>query len=285
MEQPVFFKNNDYNLFGILHHPISGKIEQERQSNSSIGIIFCSAFAEEKLWSQRVFVNFARELALRGYYSLRFDYMGHGDSDGTFEDSTVETRLSDINRAIEFLLERTEVKHVGLLGLRLGATFAFLATERRADIDFLMLWSPIIIVNDYLQMCMRSNLATQMSIFRKIIYTREKMINALEVGKSINIDGYLISSKFYQQASKINLIDGLPQFSNPILISHIVKNPDAKIPTPTTNIFEKIKKRNEQSTLSVVKEEPFWSELRVYYQKAENLFNSTLDWLNKLNIN
>ena len=73
-EKPFIFPNGSYNLFGILHEP-------EIESNGE-GFVFCSPFAEEKLWAHRVFVNFARELARLGYTVLRFDYMGHGDSEG-----------------------------------------------------------------------------------------------------------------------------------------------------------------------------------------------------------
>jgi hypothetical protein len=62
------------------------------------GYIFVDAFAEEKLWSQRVMVSFARKMALLGYPVLRFDVMGHGDSDGEFKNATIPSILSDITQ-------------------------------------------------------------------------------------------------------------------------------------------------------------------------------------------
>ena len=126
IETPFFFPNADYQLFGVLHEP-------ENQTQRT-GFVFCSPFAEEKLWTHRVFVSFAREMAHRGYFVLRFDYMGHGDSEGDFEDSTIESRLSDIKCAVRTLKEKTKNgATVGLLGLRLGATLAALVAENETD--------------------------------------------------------------------------------------------------------------------------------------------------------
>jgi alpha/beta superfamily hydrolase len=108
-EIPFFFPNNNYNLFGIIHHPM--------QSWGKGGFVFCHPFAEEKLWTHRVYVSFARELAQRGYYVLRFDYMGHGDSDGKFEESTIETHFSDINCAIDWL--KNEVPSMDNIGYKM----------------------------------------------------------------------------------------------------------------------------------------------------------------------
>ncbi|MBT8350241.1 MAG: alpha/beta hydrolase, partial [Deltaproteobacteria bacterium] len=106
-ETPFFFPNESYNLFGVLHEPENTPKPQ--------GFVFCHPFAEEKLWTHRVFVNFARELAQKGYTVLRFDYMGHGDSEGGFQDSTIETRLFDIKCAIKTLSENiSSPERIGL---------------------------------------------------------------------------------------------------------------------------------------------------------------------------
>jgi len=71
-------------------------------------------FAEEKLWSHRVFVSFARALAERGYPVLRFDYMGAGDSSGTTPETSLQTHLDDLRAAVEVLLARQpQLERVG----------------------------------------------------------------------------------------------------------------------------------------------------------------------------
>ena len=122
MEEPLFFPSEGYRLFGVLHSPVDGKRE-----NTKVGLVFCDPFAEEKLWAHRIYVNMARYLAENGIWALRFDCMGHGDSEGEFEESTVETRLRDIRNAVRFLKEQSGVDRIGLLGLRFGGTLAAIA--------------------------------------------------------------------------------------------------------------------------------------------------------------
>jgi alpha/beta superfamily hydrolase len=99
-----------------------------------------------------VYVNFARDLANRGYTVLRFDYMGNGDSDGNFEDSSIETNLSDIRCALQVLREKVGFScWFGVIGLRFGATLAALVAEPEADISRLVLWEPVVNGAQYMQ--------------------------------------------------------------------------------------------------------------------------------------
>jgi len=275
MEDFFFFKNSKYNLLGCLHRP--NQLEKE----NGVGLVFCTPFAEEKLWSQRVFVNFARYLANNGYIILRFDYMGHGDSDGNFEDSDIDTRLLDINRAIEVIKERTNIKSVGILGLRLGATLAAMCSEKNNGLDFMVLWEPIVQVEKYLNQCLRSNLTTQMATYKKIKYTREEMINDLMEDRAVNIDGYMMSGQFYRQASSIDFTEMALNFSKPVFMVHISRSEKEKAPRGLVELNQKYCSLNPLSELNIVKEHPFWNDTKMYYQKAENLFHSTLKWLGR----
>ena len=277
MEDCFFFKNSTYNLFGCLHKP--GQSEKQKE----IGLVICSPFAEEKLRTHRVIVNFARYLADNGFTVLRFDYMGHGDSEGSFEDSDIETRLSDIKCAVEIIKEKSKIQKVGLLGLRLGATLAALCAEDKACPNFMVLWEPVFEAGKYFNQCLRSNLTTQMSTYKKIIYTREQMLQDMKSGKAVNIDGYLISSIFYQQALSVNLNKMLPKYSSPVLITHISKNSGGKAPNNLTNLYQKYFQTNPASSLAIVKEMPFWSNVNNYYQKTEKLYASTFSWLSLIN--
>ena len=69
IETPFFFNNKDIQLFGVIHEPA--------QPVKNLAWVLCHPFAEEKLWSHRVYVNLARTLAKSGYTVLRFDYRGY----------------------------------------------------------------------------------------------------------------------------------------------------------------------------------------------------------------
>ena len=272
MEKPLYFQCGKHQLFGVIHEPDVSSMPQKT------GIVFCAPFAEEKLWSHRVFVNFSRLLAKQGYYSFRFDYRGHGDSDCRFEEATIQTRIQDIQQAVSTLRMETSVDRVGFLGLRLGATLAILACEKD-ETNFLILWEPILEGEKYIQQCLRSNLATQMTIHRKIIKTREQLVDDLNSGTHVNIDGYLVPRDFYQQIIKIDLNEKQAFPKLPILFCKIEKIVRPKL----TSYMERIKSNCEGthslSCYKTIQENAFWNEQKVYYQRAESLFEETMKWL------
>lgn len=266
-EAPFFFPGVDYNLFGILHLP------KEKQKN--IAFLFCHPFGEEKLWAHLVYVNFARELTARGYPVLRFDYMGNGDSDGDFKDSSVETNLTDIHSALQILREKVGSScWVGLIGLRFGATLAALAAENNPEINRLILWEPIINGTQYMQELLRINLTTQMAIYKEIRYNREALVQAMKKGQTANVDGYEITSEMFEQVSSINLLDGLKQTQARCLMVQI---------SPRQQEFKKDFSllsplyRNGHALITI--EEPFWKEIRTFYSSAQHLYQDTLAWL------
>lgn len=272
MEKNFFFKCSGSDLFGILHVP------DANDPNRNTGIVFCAPFAEEKLWAHRVFVNFARLLAKSGYSVLRFDYRGHGDSDGWFEDATLLTRLEDIQGAVSVLRKEALVDRVGLLGLRLGASLAFIAAED-AGVDFLLLWEPILDGEDYFQQCLRSNLATQMALYRKIRKTREQLIDELKNGKLVNIDGYLISNEFYQQLIQVDIADYENFPAVPIFTCRIAKSDHFPMISAIELFQTKCEQSHAQSVFLNIREIPFWKEQRVYFQNSDLLFEESMQWL------
>jgi exosortase A-associated hydrolase 2 len=273
MEECFFFKNSTYNLFGCLHKPD----QSERQNG--IGLVICSPFAEEKLWSHRVIVNCARYLCDNGFSVLRFDFMGHGDSEGNFVDCNIQTCLSDIECAMDIIKDRAQIKQLGLLGLRLGATLAALFAEKKLSPDFIILWEPIVQVETYLKQYLRSNLTTQMANYKEIKYTREQMISDLLSGLPVNIDGYLMSAEYYQQASSVDLGKLSLNYFKPTCLVHISKSGSEKIPKSITELYQNYYQLNSKTELKMVKEKPFWSDVKAYYQKAESLSSSTLRFL------
>lgn len=266
-ETPFFFSNGSHKLFGILHEP-------ENRFNGT-GFVFCSPFAEEKLWTHMVFVNFARELAQIGYPVLRFDYMGHGDSEGDFEDSTVETRLSDIKSAIQALKTKVSlVEKVDLLGLRLGATLAALTAEKEPDISHLILWEPIINGSSYMQELLRVNLSTQSAIYKEIRHNRQALIQIMKEGGTVNVDGYEIAWPLYEQTVGIDFLDRKKTHPGRALLVQISKKKGNM-----NNKLDKLRSLYDHCELGIAVEEPFWKEIRFFYPKAKNLFRITLDWL------
>lgn len=266
-EKPFFFQNGSNHLFGILHRSTTAKTQTQ-------GFVFCHPCFEEKLWAHRVFVGMARELAQRGYPVLRFDYMGHGDSDGVFEQATVTTRLADIGSAVQMLRKETGVAQVSLLGLRLGATLASLSANSLPGVTRLVLWDPIVDGAAYMQEVLLSNLATQSAVHQKILYTREQLVAQMQAGQSVNIEGYGLTQDFYIETSAIKLQNH--SYSGPCLIAQIGRANQK----PKKN-FEALSAGYPAGELVMCTEEPFWKEIKLYCPRAEKLYQATLDWLGK----
>ncbi|MCB2173669.1 alpha/beta hydrolase [bacterium] len=266
-ETPLYFRNGSYDLYGVHYEPAEALQDE--------AFVFVDAFAEEKLWSQRVMVGFARRLAALGYPVLRFDFMGHGDSDGTFGEATVETRLSDIERAAAWLRERSgPIENVGLLGLRFGATLAMTAAERLSGCTSVILWAPVLDGVKYMKEILRANLVTQTAVFKEIRFTRDALIEQMKQGQQIYVEGYPIRYPFYEQVLAVNLMESADRFSGDGLVVQI----DKKAQQPKPELVQ-LKERCPALSVAVAAEELFWKEINTYYGAAPALYETTLNWL------
>jgi uncharacterized protein len=276
METPLFFRNSAYKLFGVMHTPDN---HNSPPSSKGIGIVFCHPFSEEKLISYRAMVNLARSLTTYGISCLRFDEMGHGDSDGNFEDSTIETRLSDIRCAIKFIKEKTVNARIGFVGVRLGATLSALASTQELEIDFLVMIAPIIDGKPYIEQCLRSNLTTQMTTYGNILKDRTQLVKDLMSGQLVNIDGYLISRELYMQMGKINLLNDIVPSARHILLIQISPKENMPFEKGIQQIHAKYKTHHSDVELMNVQEDHFWKDGKVYSPRKINLQNTVTSWL------
>lgn len=269
IETPLFFPGRAAQLFGVLHEPVA--------ADDRLAFVLCHPFGEEKLWAHRVFVHAARMLARRGHAVLRFDCSGHGDSDGDDADTSLQSHLVDIAAAVDFLKTRRQVASVGLLGLRLGATEAALLGDQRTDISQLVLWSPITDGAKYMQELLRINLATQLAVYGSVTSDRENLVAQMRAGQTVNIDGYELSLPFYDQLSAVALTRSPRTFAGRCLIVQIDRSSDAQ---PARDL-DQLRHVYQNATLAIVAEEPFWKEIKRFYERTEQLVATTLDWLER----
>ena len=277
-ETPLYFQNGPFRLFGVLHEGILQRPGIGKKS-AQLALVFCHPFAEEKLISHRIMVNLARRLASEEITCLRFDYMGHGDSDGKFEDSTVETRLSDIRSAVQFLKSRVPQEEVGLVGVRFGSTLAAMAAERMGGIGRFVAVSPIVNGKTYMEQCLRSNLTTQMALYKKVVKDREALVRELMAGGMVNIDGYLITKALYEQMVSIDLLSSSGPIARKALIVQISRRDNEQIDKGIAALQSKWAELSGNTELVSVRENHFWQDQKIYQTKAENLEAKVLKWL------
>ena len=103
--------------------------------------VLCPPIGSEYTRSHRSIRHLADRLARAGVPALRFDYHGTGNSPGTDVDpARVSTWVGNIVAAACAARERSGRSKVVLVGVRMGATLAALASER-VDPELLVLWN------------------------------------------------------------------------------------------------------------------------------------------------
>ncbi len=75
----------------------------------------------------------AKGLAKAGIASIRFDFDGHGKSEGRKQDMTIGKELADARAVWDYVLSLPYVKGVGLLGHSQGGVVASMTAGRLAD--------------------------------------------------------------------------------------------------------------------------------------------------------
>ncbi len=142
--QPIYFPSGGQQLFGWVHHPTGANA-------SGWGVVICKPFGYEALCAHRSVRKFADAAAALGMPALRFDYAGSGDSvDIAASAEQIELWTRDIASAVAELRRLTGVSRVCLLGFRLGALLAVLAS-RQCPVDALALVAPVLSGKRYLK--------------------------------------------------------------------------------------------------------------------------------------
>jgi pimeloyl-ACP methyl ester carboxylesterase len=140
---PFFFGTRERRLFG-LYTPGRGGGPGARAA------VLCHPWGQEYLRAHRSMRHLATLLSRGDVHVLRFDFLGTGDSAGDITDGDLDGWQADVELAIDELRDTTGVARVGLVGLRLGATLAAgVAARRRADVDRLVLWDPVVRGDEY----------------------------------------------------------------------------------------------------------------------------------------
>ncbi len=117
-EQAVSFESGPRQLVGIVTSPLSG------ETGSRPGAVVLHGWGSYRSGPHRMLVETCRQLASRGMTALRFDFTGRGDSPGDYWDTDLDTMISDVGAAGDFLCSLTGKQELMALGLCSGANVA-----------------------------------------------------------------------------------------------------------------------------------------------------------------
>ena len=121
MEEPLTFKVDGRTVSAVL--TAAGRGDR--------AVVLCHGFLSSKNSSTNKALT--RFLTERGIATLRFDFLGQGESEGPFEDLTVSGAVNQALAAIG-LVEARGYRRIGLMGSSFGGLVAILAAGRHPSL-------------------------------------------------------------------------------------------------------------------------------------------------------
>jgi hypothetical protein len=153
--------------------------------------------------SHWIFIKCARVLAREGIASLRFDFFGSGESEGSFHEATLQSEIADARAAVRFMQRQKGIgpARLGLCGLSLGGCVAACVAPA-AKAQALVLWSAV------------AHPAILQQLSKKLGKPSPNHADDFEY------DAREISARFLKDAAKVDPLSAIRRFKKPTRIIH-----------------------------------------------------------------
>ncbi|MCC6750223.1 MAG: alpha/beta fold hydrolase [Deltaproteobacteria bacterium] len=124
---------------------LRGFVHRPEEPGPAPAVLLLHGFTGHHLEQDRLFVQTARRLTRAGFFVLRFDFYGSGDSDGEFHEWTPLTEVADAGAALEWVAAEpgVDANRLGLIGLSLGGCVASLVAGQDPRVGALVLWNAV----------------------------------------------------------------------------------------------------------------------------------------------
>ncbi len=180
-----------------------------------VAIIFHGIMSSCGRDKDSMFYRIAHELLAHKIASVRFDFNGHGQSDGGFEDMSVLSELLDASKIIDYVRNQPFTEDIYIIGHSQGGLVGSMsAGYYREYVSKLVMLAPAATIKDDAQMgsCFGSRYDTY--------YTPEhKMLRDLENNK------YLLGNFYMRSARTLPVYETARMFEGATLIIHGTADP------------------------------------------------------------
>lgn len=168
---------------------------------SGLLVLMYHGFTGNKTEHGGLFRDFSRLLEINQIASLRMDFSGNGESDGSFPDFTFDSLFEEAYLLLNVAKRINGVKKVSLLGFSMGGAVASIISSKHGDeINSLLLWSPA------------GNIIEKI---RSLFENSPKLENG-----NANIPNFELSKAMYESLQKYKTYDNLALFQKEVFIVH-----------------------------------------------------------------
>lgn len=187
--EPFYFGQTDNELLGQYHAP--------QGVPRDAAVLVCAPFLTDYMRTHSMLRTLALDLADLGYPTLRFDYLGTGDSSGDLSTASVESWCRNISDAGHELQAISGANHVIVFGIRLGALLAVEALKEPMRAKRFILLDPILCGSQYL-LELRQSYDGLLRSHDQLTEEDKKLANEVETG-------YAIPQRLSDEITKLKL--------------------------------------------------------------------------------
>lgn len=210
MQKAVEIQSRGLTLRGMIHIPdgVSGKVPM---------VCIFHGFTGNKMEPHFIFVKLSRMLEGIGIASVRFDFGGSGESDGSFSDMTISKELEDAKAILDYAKSQSfvDTEKIGVLGLSMGGAVAsMLAGDRKEDIKTLCLWAPA------------GNMGELITGHRS-----KEEIEAIHKTGSVDVGGLLLGAEFLEDVANLDIYGKAAPYDKNVLLCHGSQDPAVPLST------------------------------------------------------
>lgn len=201
MKKEISFKNNKgQTLRGDLYVP------EEKYKLKYSAIIVCHGLGGNKDAQNKV--DLAEALYKEGFVVLRFDFTGHGKSEGDYADTTLTQEVNDVKAAIVamYSLGKVDRKKLGLIGHSLAGTVTVIEAATDSRIKSAAVIAAVVDMEKPMSTAGKSN------------------IKKWQKTDALHLEGGTLKYSFFKDFKKYNILTYAKKIKIPFLVIHGTKD-------------------------------------------------------------